>query len=134
MNTILFVFYQAFLLILYLLLSAVLLYHRRIKRWLIFSGGFAIVYLGVSLLLFDRIPFNLPAIKPIVANINLVILLGIAIICAYGLIKGWNYDNFLGSTILFLVILVILLGAIKASNSSEPLQETVKKGFHSFQR
>jgi hypothetical protein len=117
MSGLLFGIYRFSLLFLYIFLSAVLLYNRRVKRWFAFSLGFAIVYSIGCFLFFGRAPI---ASIEIVRHVYLILLLGVALLCAYGLFNEWTGDQFLGAVVLLLAALVVLL---IATFGTEPLRE-----------
>jgi hypothetical protein len=54
-----FAVYKTICLLLFLLLSGVLIYNRLLKRWLLFSAGFFLVYVAGSYLFFRTLPFQI---------------------------------------------------------------------------
>ena len=120
----LFSIYKVILLILYLFLSSVLLYHRKIQRWFTFSLGFGIVYVVGSILLFERSPLNPELIQ---AHLYVALLLAVGGLCAVSLFQEWNDDQFLGALVLLLGSIVVGLATVNGVIGGQSLPQLVKQ-------
>ncbi len=105
----LFVLYKSVCVLLYLWLSALLLYHRLFTRWLRFSLGFFIVYVFGSYFFFGVLPEIFAAQELMSALPYVLFYLGTPLLLGFLLLRQLLPLQIIGVLISFLSILGLLL-------------------------
>lgn len=126
--------YKAVLLIGYFYLSAALLFRQRVRRWIIFTAAYAVLYLIGRALFFGfafegvSLNFSVEAGElrgaDVAVLIRLGVFLGIAAIVGIGLARDepWSFDQMLGAVLLFVVIVTAVVVALHTAVGGRPVE------------
>src|ERR1700739_405927 len=118
MATFLFGAYQLLSVLLFLFLSAVLLYHHRFGRWLWFAVCYFVIYLLGGVFFFGRLPSYVPADLASFARywleVGSVLLLvfGFPAVLGYSLVCGHTGKQQMGALLIFLALIGALMTVI----------------------
>ena len=107
MNSILASAYQLAMVLLYVILSAILIYRRLFRRWLTLSCGFFVAYLVGSYVFFGA--SHLPLSDEILAELPLILLsFGTTACLGYALLRQFTAAQTLGLVLSFTIIVLTL--------------------------
>ena len=112
MQDFLFGAYQLIGLILYLFLSAVLIYHRLLGRWMRFCAGFFVIYTVGSYVFFGRTPFAFLTKEFLSALPYISIYLGAPIVLGYCLFRGLGFWETTGLLLIFASAMILMIVGI----------------------
>lgn len=110
--------YQLLSVMLFLFLSAVLLYHHRFKRWLWFTVSYFTIYVLGCFFFFGRAPAYFPADLAAFAKywleVGSVLLLvfGFFAVLGYSLLSGHNARQQMGAVLIFLALMGAMMTVI----------------------
>jgi len=112
MQAFLFGTYQFFSLVLYLFLSAVLIYHRLLGRWVRFCMGFFIIYTVGSYVFFGKSPFTFLTKEFLSALPYIFIYVGSPIVLGICLFRGFGFWETAGVLLIFVCAMVLMIVGI----------------------
>ncbi|MBI4454736.1 MAG: hypothetical protein HY644_02430 [Acidobacteria bacterium] len=134
MQEFLFGAYKGFSILLFLFLSAVLLYHRLLRRWLSFSIGFFAVYALGSYFFFGRAEIPFAGNERFLAIPYLLFFFGTLAVFGYCFIRQLTLLQSLGVLVCYLFALVgfsFVTGQLTGMDVGLPTQGSVERFFAS---
>lgn len=125
MQTVLFGAYQLVGTLLFLFLTAVMLYHRRLTRWLKFSVGFIPIHVLGSLVFFGRVPSHMAELFStgqfwVKTGAIILLLFGPFAVLGWALVKGFTAKQATGALLIFAAAMGALVTVLHLALAQQP--------------